>query len=69
MNIANCSWKKLVNLAKKCGFYIKEGGNHTKVENKEGKFITTIPRKNRLNKHTVNGIIKRFKECGCMISI
>jgi len=69
VNITDCSWEKLVNLAEKCGFYTSEGGKHTKVEDKMGKLITTIPRKNRLNKYTVKGIINDFKKCGCKILI
>jgi len=69
IDITNCSWKKLVILAKKCGFSTPEGGKHTRVEDKNGTFITTIPRKNRLNKHTAKGIIDEFKKCGCKISI
>jgi len=36
------TWRELVNLASKCGFVIFEGGKHTKVKTKTGKFITTV---------------------------
>jgi len=45
--------------------YTSEGSNHTKVENKEGILVITIPRKNRINKYTAKGIIDKFKEYGC----
>lgn len=67
IDVANCSWGKLVILAKKCGFFIPKNGRHTRVEDKNGVLITTIPRKNRLNKYTVQGIIDDFKKCGCKI--
>lgn len=69
IDITNCSWEKLVMLAKKCGFFTPEGGRHTRVEDKNGNLITTIPRKNHLNKHTVKGIVEDFKRCGCIIPI
>lgn len=67
INPADCSWRKLVNLAKKCGFFIYEGGRHTRVEDKNGNLITTIPRKNRINKNTAKGIINDLKDAGCKL--
>ena len=61
------SWKKLVNLARKCGFCTSEGGRHTRVEDEDGKLITTIPRKNRINKNTAKEIIKDLRKAGCKI--
>ena len=69
INITDCSWSKLVNIAEKCGFQTKEGGKHTKVKTSKGKFITTIPRRNKLNKHTVKGIIKAFQKFNCKIEL
>ena len=69
IDTTNCSWEKLVILAKKCGFFVSEGAKHTRVENKNGALITTIPRKNRLNKYTVRGIIDDFKKSGYKIPI
>lgn len=65
ISLTDCSWEKLVNLADKCGFYTPEGGKHTRVEDKNGGLITTIPRKNRINKNTAKGIIEDFKKAGC----
>jgi len=68
VNITDYSWSKLVNIAEKCGFQTREGGKHTKVKTSSGEFITTIPRKNRLNKYTIGGIIKAFQKFNCKIS-
>lgn len=65
INIADCSWKQLVSLAKKCCFYTYEGEKHTRVEDKEGNVITTIPRHTCINRETAKGIIKDFKKAGC----
>lgn len=43
INVSDVSWKQLVNLARKCGFYVPEGKGHTRIEDKEGRVITTIP--------------------------
>lgn len=59
------SWRELINLASNCGFTIFEGGKHTKVKTKLGKFITTIPMHHKLNKNLVKGIIKQFRLFGC----
>ncbi len=65
INLSDCSWKQLVNLSKKCGFFVCEGAKHTGVEDKYGKRITTIPRSNSINRETAKGIIKDFKKAGC----
>ena len=67
INPAGCTWKELVNLARKCGFYLHDGGKHTCIKDKNGKLITTIPRSTRMNKNTAEGILKRFKRAGCDI--
>lgn len=65
MNPASCSWKQLINLAGICGFIIFEGGPHTKVKTKTGRFIATIPRHNIIDKDTARGILRQFKRFGC----
>jgi hypothetical protein len=67
VNPSDCSCDKLINIAKSCGFQIKEGGKHTKVMSNDGKLITTIPRKNSLNKYTAKGIIESFQKHNCEI--
>lgn len=62
------TWKKLVNLAKKCGFVIFEGGKHTKVKQKNGKFITTIARHNKLKKPHIKGVLYSFEKAGCKLA-
>lgn len=62
-----CSWNKLVKLAIKCGFFIFEGKGHTKVKNRKGEFITTIPRHARLKRETTQGIIKSLIRAGADI--
>jgi len=65
ISIADCSWKQLVNLAQKCGFFTPEGGRHTRVEDRQGNVITTIPRHSCINRETAKGIIKDLKKAGC----
>lgn len=67
ISISSCSWKELETLALRCGFYIREGRKHSIVEDKTGKFITSIPRKakGKLDKWTVKGIIAELKKAGC----
>lgn len=62
---AGCSWKQFVNLAGKCGFIIFEGGSHTKIKTTLGRFITTIPRHNVIDKDTAKGILKKYRIFGC----
>jgi len=68
ISITDYSWKKLVNLAHKCGFITYEGKNHTKVKDNKGRFITIIPRHSRLKRETVKRIIKALKRAGADIS-
>jgi len=58
-------WRELINLAGVCWFVIFEGGKHTKVKAKSGKFIATIPRHHKLDRNLVKGIIKQFRLFGC----
>lgn len=69
VRVAGCSYKRLVALAKRCGFIIVEGGKHSKVKRQSGEFVTIIPRHNRLKRETVRGIIKRFNEFGGEINL
>jgi hypothetical protein len=68
ISLADYSWHKLVNLAHKCGFIIFEGKHHTKIKDRNGCFITTIPRHSRLKRETVRGILEAFKRAGADIS-
>ena len=65
---ADCSHDTLERIARKCSFVLVAGKRHTKVKNREGIFITTIPRKNRLKRETARGVVKAFIEFGCDIT-
>ena len=62
VKIVDCSYAELVRTAERCGFVIKQGGKHCKVETIDGKFITTIPRHERLKRETARGIAKAFQQ-------
>lgn len=62
MSITDYSWKKLVNLAHKYGFLTVEGKKHTKVKDKSGRFITTIPRHNLLKREVIKSILQSFRQ-------
>ena len=57
-NPADCSCLELIRFARRLGFIIFEGGKHTKIKDIFGNLITTIPRKNKINKNTAKEIIK-----------
>lgn len=65
---ADCSYDTLVRLAAQCGFEIIEGRKHCKVKTAEGRFITTIPRHNRLKRETTRGIVNALISFGADIS-
>ncbi len=69
VNTANCSHKELIAIAQKCGFDLFEGNKHTKVKTADGKFVTTIPRHESLNKHTAKGILQDMNAHGATIKI
>lgn len=58
LNPADCSCSELIRFAIRAGFIIFEGGKHTKIKDISGNLITTIPRKNKINKNTAKEIIK-----------
>jgi hypothetical protein len=64
---ADCSYEELVRAARKSGFVIKGGRKHCKIEDKNGKFITVIPRKNRLKRETAKGVVEAFNKFGANI--
>lgn len=63
------SWKDLCNIAQKQGFYLYEGGNHTKVKTLKGEFVTIVPRHNRIDKNLAKNILKDMKRSGADIKI
>jgi len=67
--ISGCSNADLIKLARKSGFSIIEGKNHTKVQTAQGKFITIIPRHNPVKKNIAKGIIEAFNYFGANIEI
>lgn len=64
LNASDCSSDELIKTAKKCGFVVKSGRKHYKVEDVHGRFVTTIPRHSRLKRELVKGIIEKFNQFG-----
>lgn len=50
--------KLLMKLLAEAGFTFKEGGNHTKIFNREGKYITAVPRHPEIKELTARAILK-----------
>lgn len=63
------SWKDMMRIVRGLGFQTFQGKKHTKVKDKEGRFVTLIPRHNRLKKGTVISIIEALKEAGADIEL
>lgn len=68
VNITDCSCDTLVRIAVQCGFDIVEGRKHCKIKTAEGRFITTIPRHNRLKHETAKGIVEILNSFGASIA-
>lgn len=67
VSASDCSEEELVRAAGKGGLLIREGRKHVKVKTADGKFVTTIPRKKRLKRETVKGIVEELNKAGCNI--
>ncbi|MFA5714910.1 MAG: hypothetical protein WC998_04165 [Candidatus Paceibacterota bacterium] len=65
----DCSYKKILNVATKCGFTAKDGTKHYKIKDKEGRTVTMVPRQNVLDRGTAKGILRKFNEFGANITI
>ena len=68
IKVTDCSYDILMRIATQCGFNIIEGRKHCKVKTAEGRFITTIPRHNRLKRETAKGIVEALNSSGANIS-
>jgi len=64
ISASDCSSDELIRTAKKCGFVVKSGKKHYKVEDMNGRFVTTIPRHSRLKRELVKGVIEKFNQFG-----
>ncbi|MFG6359291.1 type II toxin-antitoxin system HicA family toxin [Taurinivorans muris] len=51
--------KDILQKLAEAGLIFKEGGNHTKVYSKEGKFLSVISRQNEINELRVRDIEKQ----------
>lgn len=70
VKITDCSEEKLIRIAIRCGFKIVGGRKHCKVKTHNGdKFITEIPRKNRIKRETAKGIVEDFNKFGGNVEI
>lgn len=57
----NCSPDDVFRLFRKLGgFYVKEGGKHTKVTHIESGKATLIPRAKKVNRHLLNDVIDKY---------
>lgn len=65
----DCSYKKILTVATKCGFSFKDGTKHYKIKDVNGNTVTMVPRQNVLDRGTVKGILRRFNEFGANIDI
>jgi uncharacterized protein YerC len=57
-----------VRIAARCGFVIKEGRKHCKIETQAGLFVATIPRHSRLKRETARGIVETMNQHGAKIT-
>ncbi|OHA10201.1 MAG: hypothetical protein A3A44_01230 [Candidatus Sungbacteria bacterium RIFCSPLOWO2_01_FULL_60_25] len=67
ITIADCSYQILIRIAKQCGFTLFEGRKHCKVKTRDGRFVTTIPRHNRVKRETARSIIDAMNASGASI--
>lgn len=63
-SFTDCSYDKLCRAARKLGFDLFEGKKHCKVKDDKGNLVTLIPRKNRIKRGTVIGIVDAFVKYG-----
>ena len=68
VRVADCSYEILVRIARRCGFTIIEARKHCKIKTSDGRFVTTIPRHNRLKRETAKGIVEALVSFGADIS-
>ena len=69
VNTKNTDCDELTRLARKCGFVVFHGGRHDKVKTRDGRTVTTIPRKNKIKRETAKGIVEQFVLFGAEIEI
>ena len=68
VNTAQTSNSELVSIAKRSGFVVFNGAKHDKIKTGDGKFITMIPRSNKLSKHLVKRVIEAMNAYGASIT-
>lgn len=64
VNTKDTSHRELCAIAKQLGFVFFEGGKHTKVNTREGVFVTMIPRHETINPFTAKAIVKSLNAHG-----
>ena len=69
VNTSNASYEELRRTAERCGFYISQRKRHCRVETKERRWVTNIPRHNKVKKPTAKGIVDRFNLFGGNVEI
>lgn len=70
VKVADCSYDKLVTVAKRAGFKIVGGKKHCKVKTRDGKYsVTEIIRKNRIKRESARSIVEDLNRFGANIEI
>lgn len=69
VNTKDASYEELVRIARRCDFAVFEGCKHCKIKTSDGRFVTTIPRHNRLKRETAKGIVEALNGFGAGITL
>lgn len=64
---ADCSHDTLIRISKRCGFIVVAGRKHCKIKTRDGRFVTVVPRHNRLKRETAKGILEALNEYGANV--
>ncbi len=67
VNTKDSSYHDLVRIARRCGFVVRGGKKHCKIETTQGEFVTVIPRHNALKREIAKGIVEAFNQFGAHV--
>ena len=68
VNTKDATHNELVRLARKCGFIVISGSRHDIVKTINDKFITLIPRHNKIKRELAKGIVEAFVDFGADVT-
>jgi hypothetical protein len=60
VNTKDATHDELARLARSCGFVIFSGKRHDKVKTMDDRFITLIPRHNKIKRELAKSIVEAF---------